>query len=160
MKKNNKATSTKTNFDKASFLTETENLRIRKITSQQISKKNKISLERKWVYRMRNVKTACWRTWTDYGASIEAVVVHQRHCSTSGSVVMQVLAISCVTKGHSTIHRRNSVPIKGTCFILFSTWVLQFLWFYLSFKKLLCTSVRKIDRFLYQTAILHLTLFC
>lgn len=47
VKKNNKATSTKTNFDKASFLTETENLRIRKITSQQISKKNKISLERK-----------------------------------------------------------------------------------------------------------------
>lgn len=156
MKKNNKATSTKTNFDKASFLTETENLRIRKITSQQISKKkNKISLERKWVYRMRNVKTACWRTWTDYGASIEAFVVHQRHCSTSGSVVMQVLAISSVTKGHSTIHRRNSVPIKGPCFILFSTWVLQFLWFYLSFKKLLCTSVRKIVSYIKQLSCIQ-----
>lgn len=44
-KQKTKATSTKTKFDRASFLTETENLRIRKITSQQISKKNKISLE-------------------------------------------------------------------------------------------------------------------
>lgn len=38
-KQKTKATSTKTKFDRASFLTETENLRIRKITSQQISKK-------------------------------------------------------------------------------------------------------------------------
>lgn len=39
----------------------------------------------------------------------------------SGSVVMQVLAISSVTKGHLAIHRRNSVPIKGPGFILFLT---------------------------------------
>ena len=74
--------STKTNLARVIFVSETENRRIRKITSQQISKKNKISLECKWVYRMRNVKTACWLTWTDYSASIEAVVFHQRHCST------------------------------------------------------------------------------
>lgn len=91
-----------------------ENLRIHEITSQQIRKKNhNMILQERGVskqpfYVLKHVLVHPLK----HSPSLTGTEAH------SGSVEMQVLAISSVTKGHPTIHK-NRVPITGTCLILF-----------------------------------------
>lgn len=74
----------------------------------------------------------------------------------SGPVVMQVLVMSSVTKGHSTIQKRNRVAITRTCFILL-TINLSLSWLKNKYAMYFCKENRT---YIKQLIILMLALVC